>query len=100
MSQLINLKCQNCNEILEIDLDHMQAYCPYCGSKLLIDVEDLDKILVAKEETKRKQMEYDHEIEMRKMDQEDDKRNTRELWIMLIGLIIVAGLCELFGCDI
>ena len=52
--KLVQMKCQNCNENLELDLDHLTAFCPYCGSKLLIDADKIGDLLIAREETKQK----------------------------------------------
>lgn len=70
--RLIKMDCDNCGAQLEIDLDHIQLFCPYCGQKLLMDGSNLSKIITEKEKTKRTitqeehhtrrtQMAYDHE---------------------------------------
>lgn len=70
--QLIKLTCNNCNAQLDLDLEHLQANCPHCGQKLLLDVDQLGQILAEKEKTirainreaeitKRKRMQYEHE---------------------------------------
>lgn len=50
--RLIDAKCKNCHANLEIDLDNLQAECPYCGSKLILEF-DVDRYLESKEETIR-----------------------------------------------
>lgn len=52
-TKLIKLKCDNCNAVLDVDINKMIAYCPYCGQKLLIDNNTLFK---EKEKTKRKKL--------------------------------------------
>jgi DNA-directed RNA polymerase subunit RPC12/RpoP len=47
--KLVKLTCDNCNGQLEIDLDHIQAYCPYCGQKLLIDSNNIDAIIAERD---------------------------------------------------
>lgn len=37
--KLINPDCKKCEATLEINLDKLQAFCPYCGSRLMIDVD-------------------------------------------------------------
>ena len=65
-------KCNNCGADLEMDLDKLMSYCPYCRSKLLIEVDELAQIIKEKEttkratvreeqRTKRQQMKYEHE---------------------------------------
>ena len=50
--RLIEAKCKNCHANLEVDLDNLQAECPYCGSKLILEF-DVDRYLENKEETIR-----------------------------------------------
>lgn len=52
-ARLIHMKCQNCGANLELDLDHLMAYCPYCGEKLMIDFDGLNSVLIEKEKTNR-----------------------------------------------
>ena len=51
--KFIHLKCDSCGAELELDPEHLQAYCQFCGSKLLIDMDQLSELLVEKEKTKR-----------------------------------------------
>lgn len=51
--KLLKLNCNNCNAQLEVDIENLQAYCPYCGQKLLFDLEQMDRVLAEKEQTKR-----------------------------------------------
>ena len=39
----------------------MQAYCPYCGQKIIIDVDNLDKIYEEREISNRIRMEYEYQ---------------------------------------
>lgn len=55
------LTCFKCGGSLNLDLDNMQSFCPYCGEKLMIETNQLSKILSEKEKTKRLQMELDKE---------------------------------------
>lgn len=52
---LIELKCSNCKASMEADLDNLQVYCPYCGQKLLIDMDKLNEVLKAKERTRQEE---------------------------------------------
>ena len=49
----IKMTCNNCNAQLQIDLDHLQAFCPYCGQKLMMNFDQLGRVLSEKEKTKR-----------------------------------------------
>lgn len=77
--KFMDLKCQHCDADLKLDLDNLQAFCPYCGSKLLIDIEKLSDVFKEKERTKqviekeehitkRKELEYNYKKEKEKSD--------------------------------
>lgn len=51
--KFIELTCRNCGATLEVDVDRLQAYCPYCGKKLLFDLNQMETVLSEKERTKR-----------------------------------------------
>ena len=56
------MQCPNCNAALDIDIEHLQAYCPYCGTKLLFDLDQMNTIIAEKEKTKRFKIMQDTEI--------------------------------------
>lgn len=58
--KIISITCPSCNGKLDFDLDDTKIYCPYCGQKLMIDYEEMDKIYIEKEKTKRVQIETDY----------------------------------------
>ena len=61
-----------------MDMDKMLAYCPHCGSKLLIDVESLNKILIEREKTKVA-LEKEHtEVEKKRLETEVAIAETHE----------------------
>ena len=61
--KLFQLNCQNCNGSLEIDFDNLIAYCPYCGQKLLFDLDQMKSIITEIEKTKRSQEQTKREQE-------------------------------------
>ena len=89
--RLINLTCEKCGADLELDLDHITAYCPYCGNRLMIDVANLDKILLERE----KRITAEKELENYK-DRTifDEKRNIKSILLCLLvccgGMMFVA----------
>ncbi len=68
---MVQMKCQNCNENLELDLDHLTAFCPYCGTKLLIDADSIGDLLIAREETKQKLLDRAREMDIQKSARRD-----------------------------
>lgn len=65
------MKCKNCGGNIEIDLDNLQANCPYCGEKILFDVTELKDLLIKKEETKQIDIQEQAKTERLKMEQAD-----------------------------
>ena len=63
------MKCPNCNAGLEIDIEHLQAYCPYCGTKLSFDFDKLNEIMLEKEKTKQIKIVQDSEVSKEKIGQ-------------------------------
>ena len=104
-AKFIQMKCQNCGANLNLDLDNLIAFCPYCGAKLMLDIDQLHQVLiakegtkVAKEVTKRDELKYDFELEKKKMDIEEGKRNDKIVFILLalmvLGVVILNVLIQ------
>lgn len=55
------LNCPNCSGSLELDIDHLISFCPYCGAKLLFDAELVKTILLERERTKQEQEKTEQE---------------------------------------
>ena len=93
--KLIKLTCKNCNAPLEVDIDNLQAYCPYCNQKLLFDLDQMERVLAEKEQTKRarertkraeevtKRVQIENEYKDRK-----DRRDNAVFRNVMIGLLL------------
>lgn len=69
---------------MELDLDNLISFCPYCGGKLLVDPVAFKDVLIEKERTKRIEMKYS---------QEDKKRadaSRRRLWKVKASVALAA----------
>ncbi|MBQ6343594.1 MAG: zinc ribbon domain-containing protein [Anaerolineaceae bacterium] len=96
-TKLIHMKCQNCGANLDIDLDHLTAFCPYCGEKLMIDVEKLGDVLIEKEKTKQKEMEFNNKIQYEEVVNEEKRKNKKNEFnddvkrtiILMVGLLLI-----------
>ena len=92
---LVKMTCSNCNANLKIDLDNLQAYCPYCGEKLMIDVEDLGELLKEKEKTKRTINKEMHRTNRMKLEKEYEEKAKDKDWrktiIGTVFAVIVLG---------
>ena len=99
-TNLINLTCTSCGASLEFNLDLLQAYCPFCGKKLMIDIDQLNSILIEKEKTKRQKMEYEHEAHMAEVENADKWKTAKWLGIFMAicsGLLFLLGILEEIG---
>lgn len=94
--RLVEMTCNSCNAQLELDLDKMQAFCPYCGKKLTVDVDKLSDVLIEKEKTNRDKVKREYDIQEKKLDfeqkQELGKKNARSSWIIAAVMWAVIGL--------
>ena len=71
--KLISMICPHCGAQLSIDMDRRQAFCQYCGTKLLLDDENsininnriVDEARLKEAEVRLKELEYQHEREIR-----------------------------------
>lgn len=95
--KLINLKCTNCGADLQVDPERKQVFCSYCGTKLLIDDETInitnrfiDEARLKEAEIRLKELEYEHEREMREelLRQEQKKSHRLSLMVYLAALVI------------
>lgn len=78
------MNCPACGAGLELDLDNLISFCPYCGGKLLVDPVAFKDVLIEKERTKRIEMKYS---------QEDKKRaaaSRRRLWKVKASIALAA----------
>ena len=91
-TKLVRLKCQNCGSSLDLDMDHLIAYCPHCGQKLLFDVDQIGNIIIEKEKTKQQEIKYKHNIDTKKMKEERDRK-----YILYSLILIVICLGIIFG---
>lgn len=97
--KLLSMICQNCNGQLEVNIEEMQAYCPYCGHKLLFDLDQMEMVLAEKEKTKRAEERTKRvRIEQEYKDKKDirDKKVSIGFAVGLVGLYIFLMLFSVF----
>ncbi len=99
--KLIAVKCPECGATLNIEEDRTQAFCTYCGTKVLVHNENehiyrnIDEAGIARAKTERivkeKQMEF---AERRWIAQESRRKNKVKLALILGiagGLLMIIG---------
>lgn len=93
--KIVKLKCSNCDAVLEVDVDNLEACCPYCGQRYLLDSDrafsEKEKTKREKEKTKRAQMEYEY----REKREKEADAETRKL---LAGLMLFTVVFFLIFC--
>lgn len=78
--QVLQIKCPNCGSDLEMNMDKLMAFCPYCRAKLPLDV-NVEHVVSEKEQTKRKEMEEETKRIISEQKQENESlRVWRFLW--------------------
>lgn len=91
--RMVSLSCIQCGANLDVDIDHLQAYCPFCGTKLLIDVGQMTDILEKKELTKQKRIKYERDLVlaesvMKHRERANIQRSKERNEAAVIGIII------------
>ena len=93
--KLISMICPHCCAQLSIDMDRRQAFCQYCGTKLLLDDENsininnriVDEARLKEAEVRLKELEYQHEREIRQ--ETIRKEQKRSFWISVTVFFVV-----------
>lgn len=101
--KLISVNCPNCGKPINLDVDNLGQFCSSCGSKIVLDVETIQQLLIAKEETKRVQMNADRQMKLAQMQSEDEakkwerqeKSRSKSFMRNYGAPLIVVGVCIL-----
>ncbi len=90
--QFVSVKCPECGALLNIEEGRSQAFCSYCGTKILVH-NDNEKIYRHIDEAGIKQAETDRIIRLRQMELEEKAREEEmkaKTFKFKMGLIIGA----------
>lgn len=95
--EFIQLKCPNCNAMLEVEDTLDTCYCKYCGTKILISGQS-DTVIKAKTELKMadKQLELEKERHRQEMEKEAVANKRANEAIIVLAIIFVVSLVLLF----
>lgn len=95
MVKLISVKCPECGATLNIEEDREQAFCTYCGTKVLLHNEN-EHIYRHIDEAGIKQAETDRMVMLRKMELLEKRRaSAQKVKTLKIGITVVLGLVML-----
>ena len=92
--KLISVKCPDCGQTLSIEENRTQAFCSYCGAKILISNEN-EYVFRQVDEAGIKKAETDRIIRLREIEIAEKNSSLRKaltiIWLMLsLTLIVIA----------
>ena len=93
---MIELTCQKCGGSLSTDIDNLYAHCPYCGQKLLFDLEQIEFVLAEREKTKREQ-EKTKRIQLKEEHKTQRNQANQKLEILFMVMFFVFALIFFFS---
>jgi len=98
--KLISMKCPDCGRMLSIEEDRTQAFCSYCGAKILISNEN-EYIFRQVDEAGIKKAEIDRMIRMREMEIAEKNSSIRKMltivWLVLSLILITIAIVLLLS---
>ena len=98
--KLISVKCPDCGQTLSLEENRTQAFCSYCGAKILISNEN--EFIVRKiDEAGILKAENEKQIRMREMDLEEKSGTLRKtltvIWIILTLALLGIAIWIMFS---
>ena len=100
--KLISLTCSKCGATMEVDADRKECFCTFCGTKLMIADETIninqqfiDEARLREAEVRMKELEYQHERELRAHDAEAQIARDKKNW----KLAVLAYFAAIFLCS-
>lgn len=89
MINLIPVTCPNCSASLQIEENRKEAFCTYCGTKILIHNEN-EKIIHTIDDAAIARANADKEVELRKIESEENYRNqvSKEVSVFNIAFFV------------
>lgn len=89
----ISMRCKECGGTLEVDKGKEVLFCPYCGSKGLIEESDEVKIKRIEQES------FERMANAFFAAQRQERKNDNKVALIIIGaLLLFALVMTLFGC--
>ena len=94
------LKCKSCNGTMEMDEERPILFCPYCGSKEL--VEESDEVIKARIDANTKvkinEQKLKHKEEIKKLEIKNSQNDQKMLFILTIGGFLLVGIITVMLC--
>ena len=80
--KLVSLKCPECSAKLDVTEDVNHFYCSYCGAEIMLD--NKEEIETKRAELEKTIKETEKEVELKKIEREEDREDTRVGFLMMI----------------
>lgn len=90
------LKCKNCGATMEVDKDNNIAFCPYCGSKELIEDKDPAPVKMIKEIRKMKKDDLEYHERAQKEGREMTDKTADTIWGVILVIAFISGIVFVF----
>ena len=84
-NKTVTMECPGCKANLEIDIENMIGFCPYCGKKIIYNPEGMSYVLTEREKTKRTNINNDYKLEKIKIEHKEKRKDA--LHDMLVTLL-------------
>ena len=95
---LMSVKCPDCGKTLSIESDRTQAFCTYCGAKVLISNEN-EFVFRQVDEAGIQQAETDRMVKLRQLRMDEKEQEGRKyliiVWIVITVILAVIGIVGL-----
>ena len=69
----ITTNCPNCGAPTDLDIDNPQEFCSRCGSKLMLDLETVQELMIEKEKTRQVEIRESTKMEKQRLKNESEK---------------------------
>lgn len=105
-SNIIRLRCEDCNGVMDIDESREVISCPYCGSKKIVLESDgvkIEKIRSASKYERKKidrdieQIRADRDVRVAKYKKDPDAQRSKYAAVVALGCFVLVVLLILFG---
>lgn len=96
--KLVEIRCPNCGGDLKVNPEMYKIVCEYCHTEFLVDdeIKRVETHHTYTDEAKIKKVELDKEIELKKLEMEEKKRdNEKRIVFVMIAISIVLGIIAL-----
>ena len=95
--KLVSVKCPECGAALTVEDGRQQAFCSYCGTRVLIANEN-EKITRTINEAEIKKAEAERDIRLKELENENQKQknNKKIIAFLWAGIFVLAVLSLIF----